>query len=101
MSVCQDIPSWINTFTNNGDCDKSRETPQNAPVKSWGDFIPFLDALASLVLVMTVGLQFFREILSSGLEVNKTKEQKDNRISGLQPYNLTTLQLYNYTTIKH
>ena len=60
----------------------------------------FLNALASLVLVMTVGLQFFREILSSGLEVNKTKEQKDNRISGLQPYNLTTLQLYNFTTIK-
>ena len=61
----------------------------------------FLDALASLELVMRVtGSQIFREILSSGHKVNRTTGQKNNRILGLQPYNLATLQLYNFTTIK-
>ena len=49
----------------------------------------FLDALASLELVMTVtGSPIFCEI-----SVNKTFGHTD-----LQPYNPTTLQLYNLTT---
>ena len=48
----------------------------------------FLDALASLELVMTVtGSQiFFREILDQS--VNKTFRQTD--LKTIQPYNLTT-----------
>ena len=58
----------------------------------------FLDALASLELVMTLtNPQFFVRYCHRGIG---STGQKDNRITGLQPYNLTTLQLYNLKTLK-
>ena len=63
-------------------------------------FMIFLDALASLELVMSVTREFFREILSPGHKVHKTTGQMGYRITGLQPYNLTTLQLYDLKTLK-
>ena len=70
----------------------------------------FLDTLASLELVMSVGSTFFREIFSSGHLIkqtsnkrttgqpdNQTTRQPDNRTTR-QPDNQTTRQQYNQTT---
>ena len=53
-------------------------------------FPVFLDALASLELVMSVGYTIFHEIFDHG--VTGTLSIKDNN------ENLTTLQCYNLTT---
>ena len=59
----------------------------------WGLLIClFLDALASLELVISVGGQFFREIFSTGFW--------DTDLSILKPYNITTLQPYDLTTLQ-
>ena len=54
----------------------------------------FLDALASLELVISVGGEFFREILPTGQKVKQTYRQQDNRTTGQQD-NRTTGQLVN------
>ena len=64
-------------------------------------FWTFLDALASLEMVMRVrGVTNFSWDIVSGHEVKRTTGPKDNMITGQQPYNLKTLKLSDSTTWK-